>query len=589
MVENLENKEQEFLNFIEALKAKDLNPETTKKYILTIKGYLDKIFENCDSEISREEIFNDWLKTYYEETSKRPVFGQKITFNFSQYDACKTLLKLEKKNKGAFLNLLREAKEKEATNSKEDLYITLNMKEQILRTLRSAVRSENDSRKKIARAQNKGTKLPPFEVDVVSNIRCMKEDLEKIIKSQLIKSVQESVAFLEEYGFIDEYISEANRSLENLHLEGLKHVKRNPLADVKYDENHQPMKYDENGNIIKYHRKEDFEVDFYDENGVPIIFDDIGDPMTVDAQGRKVKYDKNGNLVRSKNTGNFDEYDEDIGVIDTFDTKYLEKFSPEALLLLDTTWKSRYFLELVELNDAIFTIKFLDLTENLIGEDAESINEIDDKKIKEALRRILAVKMASNYKYSLNHKIKLQYSNYVKATGMKKTGTLLEDIESQNKALEGVCSAGTDVSWQECVIIDKLRRKQLDVKSWGISGEKVIEKDDGRKEKCYIIAIDSPDFRGTLVMSMEEALFREYYGGQTLEIQEYTTPINEEYSNVMSLLYLPNKQSFKSYIEQKYKQNPSDKFLSHLAVNFAGSKKINNVTPQNPEDVVPEF
>jgi large subunit ribosomal protein L17 len=151
------------------------------------------------------------------------------------------------------------------------------------------------------------------EIDLIKEEE--RTNLEEVRKI-MINSLQKNISYLEKIGVIDEHIEKVNKSLENLDLSELKYIKRNPLTD----------------------------------DNVEIVPDGILLPIE-DENGNKIEYLKENRVVK--------EEDEDIGVIDSFETENLEKLSVDDLLLLNIFWEAKAIDARLELSKAKTTVDHL--------------------------------------------------------------------------------------------------------------------------------------------------------------------------------------------------------------------------------------
>lgn len=225
--------EENFRKIIEIIKQTNMNPDETKKYILLIKNVLGKALENCKDEQEESEILSEYLEEYKKDLGFRgdaqSIFGKML-----KYSSYKKVLGNYKGNKSTFDSTMREAKRRENANRLENLTIKLDSIESMISAVRYAIRKSNTTSERWI-------------------IECIQEEKGKTsreLKNEMIKIIQHSVAELEEYGIIDEYIESSNSELEKLDLSGLKYSKRNPVADEQYNENGQLVENVEDIGVI---------------------------------------------------------------------------------------------------------------------------------------------------------------------------------------------------------------------------------------------------------------------------------------------------------------------------------------------------
>lgn len=510
--------EKELQDYIENLKSRSMDTKGVRKAILTIKKSLDDLFDCCeeeiaDGEITKKQLVEEFLEEYKKELVEPENYQARLTYLLSQYESCKKLLKLGHKDRGGFQAYINEAKRREVSNPKESLYNSINMKEQIITTLRYAMRDIKHE-KKAKRRENPDTVT--FE-EMMEKLYEMRGNIEEELKDKMIPSIQKRIFFLEEYGYIDDYIDETNNALKNVGLPGIVQVKRNPFPDVEYD--------------------------------------------------------RDGNI---RNTEEF----EDMGVIDVFDKANLRKYSPEDLLVLELFWKSQYFTERLEVSEALAAIEFLDLWPMIMEEDASAIEGIDDTLLSNALKRDLALTYLMRNKDALTPEIEEKYLKFLKENGMAQTTTTMEEIQAQAEEFDSIFSIANDIALGECVVIDKLKNKEIDAKQWGTVEPEKFEDADPVHEKL-IVAMEMSAFRGPLIISLNEESLTGFMAKKDglsrepqLKLPKYKGLIDNEYSKAMASLFLPTSVYFKKYVSEKYAEKPETPLYAQLAVDFAGAKKI---------------
>lgn len=514
--------EKKIQDFIENLKSRTMDTENMRKAILRIKRNLDDLLDCCedeikDGEITKEQLVQEFLEEYRNEIKETPNYQSRLTYLLSQYESCKRILKSDKKDKGAFQGFINEAKKREASNPKEELYNSINMKEQIITNIRYAMRDIQFERKMKKQPVNSAIS----NEELLKKIHEIKNRLAEELKDKMIPSIQKRVYFLDEYGYLDEYIKINNDALENLGLAEISQERRNPLPDVEYD--------------------------------------------------------MEGNI---RNTEEF----EDMGVIDVFEKCNLKKYSPEELLILELFWKSQYFTERLEISEAFAAIDFLDLWPMMMNEDESAIDKIPDEKLATAIKRDLALTYLMKNKKAITPELEEKYVGFLKQNGIVPKNTTIEDVEKQTAELQIAFDLASELALGECVIIDKLRNKEIEVKNWGLVDKSNFKDIDPINEKV-IIAAEMPTFRGPLLFSLDEDSVKDFFEkkgtaskGEKLKLPRYKGNIDSEYSKAMSMLFLPTSVYFKKYITEKYSENPSSPLLSQLAINFADAKKIKKGT-----------
>lgn len=500
--------EDELQKYIEKLKETSLESKDTKKTISRIKDSLDHVIE-CyeaelkDGDITKEEILKEFIEEYKKDTQESPNYQTNLSILFSKLDTSKQILKNAKTKKHEYETLLKLAKKLEKGNSEEPLYHSLNTQKELMTILRVGVR-----------ASKKGVLKGIKQDDIISIVSNLKKDAEKQIREKMQPSLEGMIYFLNEYGYIDEYIKNTDDLYEKIGLSGLKAVKRNPLPSKEYDTN---------------------------------------------------------NLAEK----------EDLGIIDYFKKEQLDKLEPSELMLLELFWKAKYFNARMEISEAMSVIEHLDLWPMLLNKDKEEINNIDDKQIESALKRDMALTYLLRNKAVISPKLEEKYIKFLEKNNMTSKGTTYDDIEKYCEEYKGIIQLTNDIALSECVVVDKLLKGEMGVKKWGyIDNSKFTDIEENEIDK-FIIAIEHPNFRGPLLISVEKEyldMFLEQNSnlveGKNAKYLEYKENIDEKYSYIMANLWLPNSTYFKKYVAEKYQENPDSQLYTKLATDFANCKKI---------------
>ena len=234
--------EENFKKIIEEIKESEMDPEVIKKYILAIKRVVRKDYENCRDEESKEDILDGFLEEYERDLTFRGN-APEICNNILMYNAYSRILQNYKGNKSAFDATIREAKKKELEDNEETIMISRDSKERMVSAIRHAIRNRSGIKEK----------------EIVQLVQNYKGVLDQPIRENLINIIHSSIRFLEEYGFIDEYIEESNKSLVELGLPQLQYEKRNPIPDEQYDGNGNLVTDVEDIGVIDAFEKENLE------------------------------------------------------------------------------------------------------------------------------------------------------------------------------------------------------------------------------------------------------------------------------------------------------------------------------------------
>lgn len=483
---------------LEELRKKTMNAKDTKNNILVIKRLLDRLIENCP-EVSKKELLEEFLEEYEKDIQQTKNFEEEFPL-ILQYRAHKELLKKYRNNKNEFDQLVREARTRENLEKEGQIGISKDLKESIIAILRRTIRDSSVGN----------------EHELINNISLVRTELSKMIKDKLIDEMQRNVSFLNEYGFLDEYISIANQNLQELGLEKLKYYKRYPIPDEKYDEN---------GNIIKD--------------------------------------------------------SEDIGVLDSFDTEYLEQLSPEELIMMAAFWKTKYMEARVKMFDAMSTIHSLNLRDDILEKDEAQIEELDEKMIEAALRENEVLLHLYRSEGVLTEDMRKQHDNFLRANGISTNKSIEEKVEDIQPEVDRLDIIGAERILLQCVLMQMLHDKDIKIKAWGVMPDSEVNLEN-LEEDSVAIAIEHDRFRGAYVMGMPKEVLEKYFEGiadiKKLPKFKKIDGIDEKYSRIMSLLYMPSNEFFRKTVKEYYAENPQ----SPLIANLAGKKP--KKIPDNKDD-----
>lgn len=474
--------DEDFIKYVELLKKDSVDVNSIKSYFLKIKEMFDEFVDNTRGELTKDECLEQFLDAYREDLNFAQGIVLRNAFILNQYCSYKDLMDLYKGNKAEFRRILVEAKNAEKQLNKEELKMTLNTKNQSIISVREMLRQKpNISEKELLITFQKRRGL-----------------ISDFLKAEYIKSIQENVSFLNEYGRIDEYIKMANQELEKVGLSGVLYQKRNPIPD-EYG--------DGKGNFIRY-----------DEN-----------------KKQYVKYDDNGNVVNDGE--DLSGYEQDIGVIDSFDESYLMKLSLEDLFMMDLFWRCMYFDERMKLSKTMYAMEKMNLWNLVLDGKKGDIENIDSQSILDCFE--------------------------------------VEDAEKPliKEEIANIKNTAHDLTIQECIMVSKLKAKDFSIRSWGTI--------DFKDEDEHVnIAMDNVNFRGTVVISVPKVILENFIESETSKLPKYkdAEKMDENYSNIMGKLYVPATNFFKKYVMSKYKENPSSKLYAGLV-----GKKVKNVPSMDDE------
>ncbi len=185
-----------------------------------LNAYLANFSENTEGEMTNKEVIQEFLEFYKNENQADPKLQSKY-FLFLQYKGLKKLLEIIE-DPNQFKKLWNEALEKENNASQENLKIDVDLEKEIISTLRQFIRENN--------------KKNPTYKEISDYLKENKSKLGRSTKDTFIQSIQKSISYLNEFGFLDEYIKMYNDKAKELGLEGLELVKQNPIPDEQYQD-----------------------------------------------------------------------------------------------------------------------------------------------------------------------------------------------------------------------------------------------------------------------------------------------------------------------------------------------------------------
>lgn len=234
--------EKSFKEIIEEIKKENINEEEIKKYILSIKRVVKKAYESCKDEQEEAEILEEYLEDYNNDLKFRGK-TQDIFNRMLMYNAYKNMIQDFKGNKISFDSVVREARKRESENNSATITLNTNIKEAMISAIRYIIRTRKTTKEK----------------EILIALQEEKSKISKYLKDKMIDIMHGSVTLLNEYGFIDEYIAEANEELKQLGLAELQYEKRNPIADIQYDENGKVVKDVEDIGVIDTFARDNLE------------------------------------------------------------------------------------------------------------------------------------------------------------------------------------------------------------------------------------------------------------------------------------------------------------------------------------------
>lgn len=486
--------EEEFGKIITMIKEETLDPEETKKYILVIKRLLEKSYIGIEGQ-DDEQGLEDFLADYQRDLEFRGN-AEKVFEGMFRHCAYKRLISYFKKDRRAFNLIVEEARGNVQLESMSEIIANSDTHQSMVKIVKAII-----SKKSTAKPE-----------DIFNEIQIQNQFAVEGLRERMINTIHDVVLMLEEYGFIDAYIEEANSELEELGLDKLKYEKRNPIADEQYE-----VEYDEQG---------------------------------------KVKVDKKGNVIKKKVKDA-----EDIGVIDALSKESLEKLSIEDLILMMAFWECKYLDERMRLSKAMTTIKTLGLWDIILNGELSDIQELDDLKIKGALKKDLAISYLSGENLIITDKMRRQCQSFLEDEGIESDRTLEDDIEETLPEALNLRMATRDIATLEYLSLYLLQTNELKPENWGI----LQEEQEQQEEESVTVVVESRNFRGPLLMAISKQALQDLLRTDGSDYPIYSKELDKTYCDIMSKIYLPSNKFFNNLIKNSLKENPESQLLANLA------------------------
>lgn len=476
--------EENFNDVIEKIKNSTIYPEETKKYILSIKKVVRHLYDICKDEMEEGEILQDYLEEYENDLKFRGN-AQQIFNHMLMYGAYKRVLTDFKGNRSSFDAVIREARRREMEDSRCSITIKTDARESMISAIRYVIRTRHLSKEK----------------EIVAALQEEKSKTASDLRERMIKIIHASIMALNEYGFIDEYIASSNEELKQLGLGELQYEKRNPIADVQYDEH---------GNVVK----------------------DVEDIGVIDTFARD-------NLEQMPL--------EDLEIMTAFwESKYLQERLElsKAMATIKTLglWetilhgddKAIQSLDDGEVKGALKK----DLALTYLCRNGSKING----------------KMKRQYRSFLEREgipSELQLDEEIEA--------MMPEISNLEEAARDIAILECLIIYQ--LKSKDMKIKKWGV----IDNEPLDEQAQQDETNGITIAIENKNFRGPLIMGVPENVLKDFFGAEDLEFPRYDRELNETYCSIMSKLYLPTNRFFNNLVKKAYKENPNSQFLAELA------------------------
>ena len=255
---------------------------------------------------------------------------------------------------------------------------------------------------------------------------------------------------------------------------------------------------------------------------------------------------------------------EDVGVLDVFSKDNLLNMTVEDLEMMTAFYELKYLEERFELSKAMQTIKALDLWDEIFYEEDEAILNIDDEKIRSALKKDLALTYLCKNGVKVTPKINRQYKKFLNENNLNSDIDLKNEINSTMLEIVNLSEATMDVGILNCMTIQYLKDKDVKVKRWGIVTQNQDYADSREKDDLITIAVENQNFRGPLLIEIQERLLKGFLEVDKLDILRYKAKIEPEHSKIFSKLYIPTTKFFSEIAKKTYEENSQSEFLANL-------------------------
>ena len=201
----------------------EMDGEEIKEYMELVHNFFQKMIDSYEGEKSKKEIWEEFLE-YFEEDSFKKAIGREFFYDYFKLQTYKEFLKETRgKKQNSYLNkLINTAKQMENKDNRGVVNLPLNgtKDDRIISLIRAILRSNGNV---------------PYNT-IVEIAKKGKTNMQEKVVNALIERIQQCVISLEDYGILDRNINDCNKVFEELGLDNLKFIKRNPLAD-EYGEN----------------------------------------------------------------------------------------------------------------------------------------------------------------------------------------------------------------------------------------------------------------------------------------------------------------------------------------------------------------
>lgn len=599
---------QEFKELLAVLSEEEFDIEEIKEYMKKIQRVVAREMEcGIEEEMSDEEkdrvkteILAEYLASYKEELNQRIGLSPEQA---RRWEACRTLENLHQFNtswyaalvdaiirqeydkrkevKKTFLQLNAEANQ--ARKFGQDMKKYFGIDEKLLDEMKKIIRECYQECQQTRQVYDKAKKNKPnFHDMIFQRIEAMRIQIDK---EKSIPKIEYYLRYLEEYGFLDEFIEAANEYYDALGLSGLKLEKRNPLGQTTETQEERERKhkapleegylYDEKTGTYEYISKE---------------------KMRKLSKKQAQKVFAYGDYI----------YDEDIGVLDSLSKEELAKLSSDELLLLELFYGSKYAEERVKMERAMTAIRLADLWPEIINGDEKTIDEISDERIRAAHIRDLALIYLYDEEgkkkfdteepsITITPNMKRLYTNFLTKHGLEKV-SIVEDLEALKPELSNIRRTTSELYQNQGMIVYRLKDGRMKDVKWGLAEKERVLADtpeayQERLQGQELLIIAKKGFRGPIAMSVSLEALQEVFQGAKIKPFENQELLSTDYMDIMARLLLTSNPYVEAKAKEIYHADPSNVTAAYLANkpvkqatdNVAKKMESTGIAPEIPE------
>ena len=407
--------------------------------------------------------------------------------------------------------------------------------------------------------------------------------------------IQEYLSFLKYYGFLDVQVENINEYFDKIGASELKFYVNNPLSEEYLYKGRDITDVEELLNLEKAGRKINRNYVFDHNVGIMDIFEDeellrllFQDPEFAKLRKRDFKDPKIYEAEKQSR-------DRDC--------------LADNLILLETAYGFQYGTQRNRLSAALNMIKFGNLWDVITSGDKNAIDKISDVEIENIKRRvekieevfddkkieraIISGKDEEEIEALINSNVTpAKKGSYTKT--LKKYGFYQEGQTDKPTLVKDAISLIPDINNFENTVANFYEVLYRTLARFRDKGEKVNLVKDTEIDPDFrdivndsnVALLNNKMMIGPLIVALNPKITEHVFGDQTLEecTDPQTRKLTEEYTNLASLVLMPNNPWLKKKALELYEKNPENPVISYLAGMPMKEKIQNPEAPENPED-----